>query len=477
MDHEVPTKVAPVEHPAPRRGSAPPLRFVLLTLVTTLAVLFAGRFVMKRLAAQKAPAQRKAVPAKVRVVDVITTVRGPHTTGIGGNASAAAAQRLEIVGEVTGRVIAAHPSFRPGGFIAKGEVLFEVDRSNLENEQARLEAELERTRARQRALGVQRAGAKQTVADNRRAVALTRRQLERDEGLAEQGHLSTAATDRTRLDLSGRLERLHNADTQSRSLPHQQSQARAELTIVEQRLARIALDLARTTVKAEFDLQVRTGGLEESAWVTAGRSVAAVDDISGVELPLSLPVEDAVWLTRDSDQAPTDRRGWARLLADRKAIVTRTGSDGRTRRWEGTVHRIGPGLNDQTRMLSVFIRVTETVASGSPPLPLLPGMFCHVAIAGRTLQDVVVIPRKALQEDNRVFIATPDDLLQSREVVVERISGDRAIIRNGLDAGERVILTALPQAVEGTSLKVRTQADASGAMAQSPTPPSSAPPK
>ena len=446
----------PTSHgPPPEPRPAPAFRVILLTLITTLAVFIGGVIGMKTLAKMKEGPKKTKVHERVRVVEVITAKKERVELKVESHATARPSRIVPLASEVTGRVKTAHPNLRVGGFIARGETLFELDGEDLRIQRDRLVAEVDRVKARQRILRVQQKGARQTVKDSRKAVKLTRKQLTRDEKLASAGVLAGASTDRDEIDLVGRVERLHSAESSASALPHQLTQAGAELSIAESALERATRDLARTKVVAEFDLQVRSGGVEEGEWIAAGREVAKLDDISAVELAVALPVDELVWLPREG-AVPEDRSSWGALFTGLPVVVERTG-EREARRWKGTVHRLGPGLDDATRMVILFVRVTEPLKSepATPPLPLLPGMFCRATIPGRALEDRVVLPRKALQEDGLVFVAKKDDTLERRTVTVSRVSGDEVVVESGLEDGDRVIITALPDAVDGTRLKVR----------------------
>ena len=208
---------------------------------------------------------------------------------------------------------------------------------------------------------------------------------------------------------------------------------------------------------AEFDLQVREGGLEKGDWLNAGQKAAVIEDISAVELAMAVPMDDLSWLQRDNPGTPNSRSEWAKLVVGREARVERRLPDGTWRVWQGEVVRVGANLSEQTRMARLYIRVSEPLTSTptSSPMPLLPGMFCRVSVQGRTLKDVVVLPRKALQSDGQVYLADKGDKLVKRTVTVALIQGDQAILTSGLENGDRVIVTAVPKTPDVSPLMVR----------------------
>jgi hypothetical protein len=79
-------------------------------------------------------------------------------------------------------------------------------------------------------------------------------------------------------------------------------------------------------------------------------------------------------------------------------------------------------------------------------------MFVKVGIQGVTLSDVYVIPRSALRPGDNVYIYA-DGALAIRPVKIIRKGHDEAVFRNGVNEGERLILSAIPAAVQGMKLR------------------------
>jgi multidrug efflux pump subunit AcrA (membrane-fusion protein) len=67
----------------------------------------------------------------------------------------------------------------------------------------------------------------------------------------------------------------------------------------------------------------------------------------------------------------------------------------------------------------------------------------------------MVIPRRAIHQ-GRVYLANAEDRLVIRPVEVQLTQGDMAVIRSGIEAGERVIVTDLIPVIEDMPLQVST---------------------
>ena len=66
-------------------------------------------------------------------------------------------------------------------------------------------------------------------------------------------------------------------------------------------------------------------------------------------------------------------------------------------------------LDPQSRMVRLVVEVDDpyaALAEGSPPLTV--GMFVNVAIAGRHVDNVRIVPRAALLQDDFVWTVAPD---------------------------------------------------------------------
>ena len=452
--------------------TGPRLRIVVLGLLT--AAIFAGGIGVRGFLASKreAPA-RRSQPPKPKVVDAIAVQRTSHQIRLGAMASAKPVRSLAVVSQVSGRVVTAHSALRPGGFIKQGETLFELDDTDIKNTISRLAAQINQGKARKRALQAQLKGADKATASARKAVKLTKKQLQRQEELRRGGHVTDTLLDQTRLSVNSQAERLDAAQTNRATLPAQIAQVSAEIAAATASLKQAELDLARTSMTAEFDCQVRSGQIDVGTFVQAGSPVATIESTGSLEFLVPLSVDDVVWLGAADSASTASRAQWAQQLIGQAAVLHRQAPQSdQAYTWRGTIDRVGPGLNARTRMLSLIVKVEETMSEESATgvrIPLLPDMFCRVDIPGRTLNDVIALPSKSVQANNEVYLAksTEDGLqLERRKVTVAVVQGNTAIITDGLEPGEHVVTTALPKAMAGMPLAFRGQNAPSGVAAR-----------
>ena len=106
--------------------------------------------------------------------------------------------------------------------------------------------------------------------------------------------------------------------------------------------------------------------------------------------------------------------------------------------WEGKVEYIYPSLDARTRTLKVRLRFDNTDEG------LKPNMFANVRIFGGPKNNVVVIPLEGLirtGREERVIVDLGDGRFEARDVVAGIESGDYVEIMQGVDEGERIVIS------------------------------------
>ena len=106
--------------------------------------------------------------------------------------------------------------------------------------------------------------------------------------------------------------------------------------------------------------------------------------------------------------------------------------------WRGKVEYIYPDLDAKSRTLKVRLRFDN------PDEGLKPNMYANVQIFGGPREDIIVIPVEGLirtGREQRVIVDLGDGRFQARDVVAGIESGDYVEIIQGVDAGERIVVS------------------------------------
>jgi multidrug efflux pump subunit AcrA (membrane-fusion protein) len=165
------------------------------------------------------------------------------------------------------------------------------------------------------------------------------------------------------------------------------------------------------------------------------------------EVVVPLPLDELAWL-----QVPRNGNTQKGSLAQ---VELKSGDQ--VYRWQGVITRALGEIDPRNRMARVVVTVDDphsTGISGRSLLnELLPGMFVEVRLQGKELIDVIAVPRGALHDNDTVWIADQENQLHIRTVEILRRERDEILVRSGLQAGERIVLTGVSGAAEGMLLR------------------------
>jgi multidrug efflux pump subunit AcrA (membrane-fusion protein) len=156
-----------------------------------------------------------------------------------------------------------------------------------------------------------------------------------------------------------------------------------------------------------------------------------------VEVRLPLSLEDYGYLKRDEE---------GRAMGE----VVATGMiGGRPREWTGTLVRSEEIVERTTRSINV---VAEFGRDGADAPAI--GMFVKAMVGGRSVPDLVRVPRAAMLDGRSVLLLTDASTLEFRPVDVLRTELDSVLVTGGLRSGERVVTTPPSAPIPGTEVRV-----------------------
>jgi len=92
-------------------------------------------------------------------------------------------------------------------------------------------------------------------------------------------------------------------------------------------------------------------------------------------------------------------------------------------------------------------------AAGGSSFPLAVGLFVRAEIDGRLAENVLVVPRSAMRDDDRLLLVDQDDRLRLQPVDVLRIDRDEVLLRTDLSPGDRVVVSPMQVVVEGMRVR------------------------
>ena len=315
----------------------------------------------------------------------------------------------ELVPEVAGRVTAISDTMVSGGFFKKGDVLLEIETLDYE-------VALEQARAR--------------LASSTSELTIARRAHARQLDLAKKQSTSESLRDDA-------LNRLRIAE--------------ASLREANARLQRAERDLARTRVRAPYDGRVRSERVDVGQFVNRGTSVAMLYATDYAEVRLPVHDEELAYLNLPLDGV-VGGRGFG------PPVHLRAEFAGQEHMWEGRIVRTEGELDPQTRMINLVAQVDRPyeTTEGRPPLTV--GLFVEAEIIGREIWGVFVLPRSAIQANQQIYVISPDDTIEFRDIEILRTVDEEVYVSAGIRPGELISLSTIENAIDG--MRVRPVAEA-----------------
>ncbi|MEQ8857528.1 MAG: efflux RND transporter periplasmic adaptor subunit [Pseudomonadales bacterium] len=348
------------------------------------------------------PSIPEPVAATVRVLEV--QPRSVQLT-VHSQGTVAPNTESELIPEVSGRVRWISPSLVNGGSFESGEALL------------RLEDQ-----------------------DYRSAVERARAALSRAEAEFEHAQFEFQ-----------RMESLEAKQLASRSVLENALRAYrvAEATLQDTRasIEQAGRDLSRTEIRAPFTGLVRRESVDIGQFVSRGAAVATLYATADAEVRLPIADRQLAFLNM-----PVGIRG--ELPVELQPGVTLSAEfAGQQLTWRGRIVRTEAAIDTMSRMVNVVARVDND--ADTPPLAV--GLFVNAEIEGLIADNVIVLPRSALREGNRVLVVDAEDRLRYRQIEPLRLYQDEVLVAHGLAAGERVCISPIQTAVEGMPVKPVTQ--------------------
>ncbi len=304
---------------------------------------------------------------------------------------------LDLVPEVAGKIVYVSPKFVSGGLFEKGDLLLKIDPSDYEVAVVRAEAAVAR--------------AQQVLMREKKEGEIARQDWE-DLGEGRQAS-----------DLTLRIPQL--------------KEAQANLQSAKADLANAKLRLMRTEVRAPFDGRVREKIADIGQYVGPGARLGRIFSTDIMEVRLALSDADLARL--DLPLAFIAKSRFGAPDVEISAIV-----GGKKRIWKAKLMRTDAAYDRQTRSLYAIVEVLDPYGKGaSEGVPLAPGLYVNATIMGKKLDNVIIIPREGLRPNEEVFIINDKGLAESKKVTVLDTNPKRAVLKDGLDEGDFVIVSAI----------------------------------
>jgi RND family efflux transporter MFP subunit len=380
----------------------------VINIVLSIALIAAGiagaAYINKT-----APKARKRPPVKrLPLVQVIQVHPEEKRILVPAMGTVIPAREIVLESRVAGEIVSIHPEFTVGGYLEKGSEILQIDPQDYE---------LALTLARAR------------VKDAESKLKLLKAEAE-------------AAKDEWRQINRNRAVKKNKPSPLLLKKP-QLTAAQAQLVAEKADVKKAQLNLSRTKILAPFNAIVRA------------KHVDIGSQVSGQDRLAELVGTDEYWIQASM---PVDRLDWIlipRISGEPGAkvrIFYRNGIE-----LSGTVIKLLGELESEGRMARVLIEVQDPLGlnfTEKKHPPLLIGEYVRMEIEGRQLKGVYRIPRAALRDNTRIWLASNEGKLEIRTVETLWRDAQTVLLTDGLQPGEQLIVSDLAKPVNGMPLQV-----------------------
>ncbi|MBT9099806.1 efflux RND transporter periplasmic adaptor subunit [Methylovulum psychrotolerans] len=384
-------------------GTVKQLRILLPIAVLLLGIAAAWRLLV----------YQPAMPTQTRVSEpplVSTLTVMPETVRLDVQTQGVVRPRTEIdlVPEVSGKIIFVHPELNAGGFFAKNELLIAIEPRDYDY----------------------------AVTEAQARIAEAQRLL-----IAEQAQAVQARNEWKTLG--------EGQPTPLAMREPQLAEARTKLQAAEADLAKARLKRSRCELRAPFAGRVKEKLSGLGQFVQPGEKLARLyaTDIAEIRLPIAM--DELAFI-----DLPLGKPKREQTAATLPTLSLTAQLAGRTATWEGRIVRTEGFVDEANGQLYAIAQVSEPYAQYAGQTPLLVGLFVQAAIHGHTYQNVFVLPPTAINSDQEVWLVDAQQQLHKQKVAILRQETQRILVVGGLKAGDQIVTSGLQVPIMGMHVRL-----------------------
>ena len=350
-----------------------------------------------------------------RVIEVIGTL--------------AAADEVTMSSETSGKVVRIRADL--GDRVKTGDVIVELDREKPQYKVDQQRAALNRSLAK---FGVSQADEvfppiEQTPDVRRAATQVAQSEL----AWKRAGELSRASLISQEQLESAEAKYLSDKAAYELALQNAKD-LRADIDASEANLRLAERELMDTSIKAPFDGFIQKRLVSIGQFVQVQTPVANLVRVDPLKLIAEVPERMAPWVRVGSKVALT-----VEAYPDRPI--------------QGTVSRLSPAINQQTRAFPLEAEVPNHVGL------LKPGTFARASIDSDHTDQVITVPYAAVQNRygvNRLFIVKGDRLASIEVKLGDRL-GEHVEISEGITAGQAIVVSDVDRLSDDQQVRVEAK--------------------
>ncbi|MCC5795963.1 MAG: efflux RND transporter periplasmic adaptor subunit [Methylophaga sp.] len=223
-------------------------------------------------------------------------------------------------------------------------------------------------------------------------------------------------------------------------------QAKAEVAVRQAELETAEINLRYTRVNAPISGQIGKSNVTEGALVSASQTevLATIHQLDPIYVDVSQASKDLITLRQQIMQGLVRQEGNIQVSLELE--------NGTEYPHQGELQFSEVNVNENTG--SVMMRALIP----NPEQLLLPGMFVRATFFEGERDNAILIPHRAIQLDRQgnasVMLVNADNEIEIRPVFTERSLGNRWLLGNGLEAGDRIVIAGQQRVGPGAKVSI-----------------------
>ena len=426
----------------------------ILFLIVAIGVLIAMILVKNR-----APLQHDDTAMPSRAVDIIQVTRLPYRAKVTAYGNVEPAVTLKSLAEVSGKISYLHPQLRRGNTLPGGTLALRIDPEDYEVGLKQTQADLAANQASLEQLQSEERSTLRSLDLAQANLEVGEQELARIRDIWERKLVARSTLDAEEQKVIQWRQQVEELKGKLDSYASLKNSVEAKITRARQQVKGQQTTLGRTEITLPFTSRIGEVSVEKGQFVNVGGPLFEALDVDGVEINAQVPIQHM----RSLVTGPLDMQFKARTTGDTSALLAELNLSAHVRlvgnipdaQWDAKVLRFSEAVDPVRRTLGVVVGVDapyEKMIPGHRP-PLLKGMFMAVELYAPA-RSALIIPREALHH-GRVYLVDADGRLAIRPVRLQQQQDDLAVVAEGLNAGEQLIVSELMPVIEGMPLTPR----------------------
>lgn len=414
---------------------------VIFQAILMIAILAGSYFLAKRMIDNKPERKKRPRFATIYTVETVKPTLKDHRPIFTSYGQTTAARSVELRSLVSGEIIKVSNKLRDGAQVEKGDALVSIDDFTFKGALSEANANLAEAKARIMENEAQISLENGRLESAREQLEFAETDLARAEKLKSRGTSTQQQVETRKLTVSQRKQALvlyrDTINVQKARL----EQLKASITRLNWGVEKAQRNLDSTTLVAPFAGIVRTSTAEVGRAITANDVVVSMYEVGTLETKFTLT--DAQY-----GRLQTSDEG---LIG--KIVTVKWTVGGKQYSYPATVDRVGADISSNRGGVEVIANLQKADRS----VTLRPGAFVEVSVPDIVFKGTYSIPDTAIYENNIVY-AVVDGALKAKTISIAAFEGDQALINDGLNAGDEILITRITEVSNG--LKVQTEAQA-----------------